>query len=175
MRVWSKRGSVKAKAVVTKRIRPMQVDGRTVHIVGIPLHWGFTGAARKGFGVEHAHALCRRRQHRDAGIQGVPGGYRARPADRWHREDGADGNVSAIRRHPPLGHGDATPQPNRGVEVAKLIDTSKCIGCKACQVGVPRVERHARAGRRQRGGLRQPADLTPNMFTLMRFTEWDEP
>jgi predicted metal-dependent phosphoesterase TrpH len=24
---------------------------KTVHIVGIPLHWGFTGAATKGFGV----------------------------------------------------------------------------------------------------------------------------
>ena len=50
MRVWSKRGSVKAKAVVTKRIKPLICDGKTVHIVGIPLHWGFTGAARKGFG-----------------------------------------------------------------------------------------------------------------------------
>jgi formate dehydrogenase major subunit len=50
VRVWSNRGSVKAKAVVTKRIRPLQCDGKTVHIVGIPLHWGFTGAARKGFG-----------------------------------------------------------------------------------------------------------------------------
>jgi formate dehydrogenase major subunit len=50
VRVWSKRGSVKAKAVVTKRIAPLTCDGKTVHIVGIPLHWGFTGAARKGFG-----------------------------------------------------------------------------------------------------------------------------
>ena len=50
VRVWSNRGSVKAKAVVTKRITPLQCDGKTVHIVGIPLHWGFTGAARKGFG-----------------------------------------------------------------------------------------------------------------------------
>ena len=50
VRVWSKRGSVTAKAVVTKRIRPLTCDGKVVHIVGIPLHWGFTGAARKGFG-----------------------------------------------------------------------------------------------------------------------------
>jgi formate dehydrogenase major subunit len=48
--VWSKRGFIKAKAVVTKRIKPMQCDGKTVHIVGIPLHWGFTGATKKGFG-----------------------------------------------------------------------------------------------------------------------------
>ncbi len=50
VRVWSKRGSVKAKALVTKRIRPLVCDGREVHVVGIPLHWGFVGAARKGFG-----------------------------------------------------------------------------------------------------------------------------
>ena len=50
VRVWSKRGSVKAKAVVTKRIKPLICDGKTVHVVGIPLHWGFMGAAKKGFG-----------------------------------------------------------------------------------------------------------------------------
>ncbi|EBW2353100.1 formate dehydrogenase-N subunit alpha [Salmonella enterica subsp. enterica] len=50
VRVWSKRGEVWAKAVVTKRIRPLTCDGKTVHIVGIPLHWGFIGSTRKGFG-----------------------------------------------------------------------------------------------------------------------------
>jgi len=50
VRVWSKRGSVKAKVYVTKRIKPMICDGKTVHVVGIPLHWGFMGRARKGFG-----------------------------------------------------------------------------------------------------------------------------
>ena len=50
VRVWSNRGSVKAKAVVTKRIKPLTCDGKTVHVVGIPLHWGFMGAAKKGFG-----------------------------------------------------------------------------------------------------------------------------
>ncbi|SNR58386.1 formate dehydrogenase (quinone-dependent) catalytic subunit [Paracoccus sediminis] len=50
VRVWSKRGQVWAKAVVTKRLRPMQIDGKTVHVIGIPLHWGFMGSARKGFG-----------------------------------------------------------------------------------------------------------------------------
>jgi formate dehydrogenase major subunit len=50
VRVWSNRGSVKAKAVVTKRIKPLICDGKTVHVVGIPLHWGFMGEARKGFG-----------------------------------------------------------------------------------------------------------------------------
>ncbi len=50
VRVWSKRGSVKAKAVVTKRIKPLVCDGKVIHIVGVPLHWGFTGVAKKGWG-----------------------------------------------------------------------------------------------------------------------------
>ena len=50
VRVWSKRGEVWAKALVTKRIKPLICDGKPVHVVGIPLHWGFVGAARKGWG-----------------------------------------------------------------------------------------------------------------------------
>lgn len=49
VKVSSKRGFIKAVAVVTKRIRPLQVNGRTVHHVGIPLHWGFKGIARRGY------------------------------------------------------------------------------------------------------------------------------
>ena len=50
VRVWSKRGEVRAKALVTKRIRPLVCDGKTVHVIGVPLHWGFMGQAKKGFG-----------------------------------------------------------------------------------------------------------------------------
>jgi len=47
VRVRSKRGFIEAVAVVTKRMVPLQVDGRTVHQIGIPLHFGFKGVARK--------------------------------------------------------------------------------------------------------------------------------
>lgn len=47
--VRSKRGEVKAIAVVTKRIKALQIAGKTVHTVGVPLHWGFTGVAKKGY------------------------------------------------------------------------------------------------------------------------------
>nr|MBA2450972.1 formate dehydrogenase [Chloroflexota bacterium] len=39
----SPRGSIRAKALVTRRIRPFQIDGRTVHLVGMPWHWGYQG------------------------------------------------------------------------------------------------------------------------------------
>lgn len=47
--VRSKRGAIKAIAMVTKRIKPLQAGGKTIHQVGIPIHWGFTGVARKGY------------------------------------------------------------------------------------------------------------------------------
>lgn len=49
VKVSSNRGYIKAVAVVTKRIKPLTVDGKTVHQVGIPLHWGFAGVARNGY------------------------------------------------------------------------------------------------------------------------------
>ena len=49
VKVSSKRGFIKAAAVVTKRIKPMQIEGKTVHHVGIPIHWGFKGLTKPGF------------------------------------------------------------------------------------------------------------------------------
>lgn len=49
VRVSSNRGSILAKAVVTKRIKPLICDGKTVHTVGVPIHWGFVGVAKKGY------------------------------------------------------------------------------------------------------------------------------
>ena len=49
VKVMSKRGFIKAKAVVTKRIQALTINGRTVNTIGIPCHWGFEGATRKGF------------------------------------------------------------------------------------------------------------------------------
>jgi formate dehydrogenase major subunit len=51
VRVSSKRGVVVCKAYVTKRIKPLTVDGKATHVIGVPLHWGFTGQARKGYGA----------------------------------------------------------------------------------------------------------------------------
>lgn len=41
--VESARGEVEGVAIVTKRFKPMQVAGQTVHVVGMPWHWGFMG------------------------------------------------------------------------------------------------------------------------------------
>ncbi len=41
--VSSARGSITVKACVTKRFKPFMINGRQVHQVGLPWHWGFAG------------------------------------------------------------------------------------------------------------------------------------
>ena len=40
------RAAIKARALVTKRMAPLRVDGRTVHQVGLPYHWGQRGLVK---------------------------------------------------------------------------------------------------------------------------------
>jgi formate dehydrogenase major subunit len=47
VRVTSARGQLEGRAMVTRRIRPMQVAGRTVHQIGFPIHWGFLGRGQQ--------------------------------------------------------------------------------------------------------------------------------
>jgi formate dehydrogenase-N alpha subunit len=49
VRVRSNRGEVVAACVVTKRMRALEVDGKKVHHVGIPIHWGFKGVTQNGY------------------------------------------------------------------------------------------------------------------------------
>ena len=45
VRVSTPRGSIQAKALVTKRVRPYTVNGKKLHHVGMPWHWGYKGIA----------------------------------------------------------------------------------------------------------------------------------
>ncbi len=45
VKVSSIRGEYTAKAMVTKRIKPMMIDGKKVHQIGIPIHQGYRGIA----------------------------------------------------------------------------------------------------------------------------------
>ena len=39
------RGEIEVRALVTERLQPLQVDGRTVHQIGLPWHFGYGGIA----------------------------------------------------------------------------------------------------------------------------------
>lgn len=45
VKIVTARGEAKAYALVTDRFRPFVVDGKKVHQIGIPWHWGFMGLA----------------------------------------------------------------------------------------------------------------------------------
>ena len=56
-------------------------------------------------------------------------------------------------------------------EVAKLIDVSKCIGCKACQVACSEWNNLRAPIGETVGTLQNPPDLAADVWTLMRFSE----
>jgi formate dehydrogenase iron-sulfur subunit len=66
----------------------------------------------------------------------------------------------------------AVPAPAKAAtEVAKLIDISKCIGCKACQVACMEWNDLKEEVGINAGVYDNPHDLTPASWTLMRYTE----
>jgi formate dehydrogenase iron-sulfur subunit len=67
-----------------------------------------------------------------------------------------------------------SPSIRSTVEVAKLIDISKCIGCKACQVACSEWNDLRDVIGHNVGVYDNPADLTAESWTVMRFTEYEE-
>jgi formate dehydrogenase iron-sulfur subunit len=63
------------------------------------------------------------------------------------------------------------PSARTTTEVAKLIDISKCIGCKACQVACMQWNDLRDEVGENVGVYDNPADLTAQSWTVMRFAE----
>ena len=63
------------------------------------------------------------------------------------------------------------PSVRQQEEVAKLIDTTKCIGCKACQVACSEWNELRDEVGHNHGTYDNPHDLSAETWTLMRFTE----
>jgi len=60
-------------------------------------------------------------------------------------------------------------------EVAKLIDTTKCIGCKACQVACMEWNDLRDKVGTCVGELDNPPDLSARSWTVMRYAEYENP
>ena len=41
--IWTSRAQIQARAMVSPRMQPLRVNGQTVHVVGLPYHWGPDG------------------------------------------------------------------------------------------------------------------------------------
>ena len=46
MTIMTARGEVQARALVTRRMRPFVINGKPVHEIGLPWHWGWQGLAQ---------------------------------------------------------------------------------------------------------------------------------
>ena len=64
-----------------------------------------------------------------------------------------------------------SPGVRKTLEVAKLIDISKCIGCKACQVACMEWNDLRDSVGKNVGVYDNPADLSDQSWTVMRFSE----
>jgi formate dehydrogenase major subunit len=51
----SPRAAIEARVLVTDRMRPLRIDGRTVHQVGLPYHWGTRGLTTGGAANDLTH------------------------------------------------------------------------------------------------------------------------
>ncbi len=69
----------------------------------------------------------------------------------------------------------SAPRIRQTLEVAKLIDVSKCIGCKACQVACMEWNDVRDDVGVNVGGYGNPIDLTDRSWTVMRFYEEELP
>ena len=51
------RGEINARAMVTKRMRPLHMKGRVIHQIGLPFHWGFQGKVTGSITNDLAHMV----------------------------------------------------------------------------------------------------------------------
>jgi formate dehydrogenase major subunit len=51
------RGEIEARAMVTRRIRPLRINGRVVHQIGLPFHWGFQGKVTGSITNDLTHSV----------------------------------------------------------------------------------------------------------------------
>ena len=51
------RGTIEARAMVTRRMRPLRVGGKMVHQIGLPFHWGFQGKVKGSITNDLAHMV----------------------------------------------------------------------------------------------------------------------
>jgi formate dehydrogenase iron-sulfur subunit len=65
----------------------------------------------------------------------------------------------------------APPSVRTTLEVGKLIDLSRCIGCKACQAACMEWNDLRDGVGATQGEYTNPADLSPESWCLMRFAE----
>ena len=152
MTIVTERAEIEARARVTGRMRPLRVEGRTVHQVAMPWHWGYAGAGpgdmandllaisgEPNVSIQESKAFtCDVRAGRRRGFQHRAGSPGAAPSPL-----GAGSRRGrSVGREPQEGGRVSTSAPPTEIAIHQVgaqrmgffTDTSVCIGCKACEV-----------------------------------------
>jgi formate dehydrogenase major subunit len=58
MVVSTPRGEIEARAMVTRRMTVLEMDGRRVHQIGLPIHWGYAGETTGAMANDLTALLC---------------------------------------------------------------------------------------------------------------------
>lgn len=48
VRIWNNRGEIEVVAMVTPRFKPFDINGQTIHEIGMPWHWGYASGGSTG-------------------------------------------------------------------------------------------------------------------------------
>ena len=114
------RSAIEARVLVTERMKPLHIDGRTVHQVGLPWHWGPNGlvtgdAANELIGISldpNVHIMDTKtgtcdvvagRRPRGPALPRFVEGYRRRAGIGGDMADGAMAAGDTDERHPATG------------------------------------------------------------------------
>jgi len=107
------RGEIEARVLVTSRLQPLAVDGRTIHQIGLPYHWGYIGRST-GDSANELTALV------------------ADPNVSIEESKALTGNIRPGRRsrkrRTAAGASPAGPPPSEALRDLPLVDRSKPVG-----------------------------------------------
>jgi formate dehydrogenase major subunit len=121
----SKRAEIEARVLVTNRVRPLHLNGRTLHQIGMPYHWSSKGLVRGDCPNElfpfvadpnvsimetKAISVAIESGHRGRGRRYITSGPIV--AELPSREE--DRDLPGTRRGPETGHGYKTEQVKEG-------------------------------------------------------------
>ena len=141
MVIETERAEIEARARVTERMRPLRIEGRDIHQVALPWHWGFGGAS-PGDSANDLGALGSDPnvsiQEAKAFTCNVRAGRRTRRDHREARGRARGQPHRTGRRRPVGGHRalmtEIAVKRDDAQRMGFFTDTTVCIGCKACEV-----------------------------------------
>ena len=127
--------------MVTRRLRPLRVDGQVVHQIGLPFHWGFQGRSKGGIANDLTHMVL----EPNVGIEEAKAFTCNVRAGRLHERDLTtmvveSKSMGQLQRLPlnvlntVFSPFKKEPPPPPQSAMGFFTDTSICIGCKACEI-----------------------------------------